>query len=75
MARKMADCRRFESDNNCTLTIIGNEDEVIEAAAQHAVSAHGHEDSPQLREQMRVILESEDGYMPGTRAPEAFPAG
>ena len=29
--RKMADCRRFESDNKCTLTIIGEEDEVIAA--------------------------------------------
>jgi hypothetical protein len=23
--RKMADCRRFESDNRCTLTIIGED--------------------------------------------------
>jgi hypothetical protein len=35
MARVMADCRRFESDANCLLTIIGEEDEVIAAAAQH----------------------------------------
>jgi hypothetical protein len=26
MARKMADCRRFPSESNCTLTIIGEED-------------------------------------------------
>ena len=49
MARVMADCRRWPSDTNCSLTIIGEEDEVVEAAAQHAVSVHGHEDSPELR--------------------------
>ena len=27
MARKMADCRRFPSDSNCWLTIIGEEEE------------------------------------------------
>lgn len=75
MARKMADCRRFESENNCTLTIIGEEDEVIDAAVQHAVSAHGHEESPEMREQVRAMLETEDSYMPGARTAEAFPAG
>jgi hypothetical protein len=29
MARKIADCRRFESDSKCSLTIIGEEDEVV----------------------------------------------
>lgn len=67
MSRKMADCRRFESDNNCTLTIIGEEDEVIAAAAQHAVAAHGHPDSPELRDQLRGLLEPEDAYTPGAR--------
>jgi hypothetical protein len=73
MARKMADCRRFESDSNCTLTIIGEEDEVIEAAAQHAASAHGHQDSPEMREQLRGMLEAEEIYSPGARTPEPFP--
>ena len=74
MPRKMADCRRFESDNNCSLTIIGEEDEVIAVAAQHAAAAHGHQDSPELREQLRAMLEPEDSYIPGTRAAEPFPA-
>jgi Protein of unknown function (DUF1059) len=71
--RKMADCRRFESDNNCTLTIIGEEDEVIATAAQHAATMHGHTDSPELREQIRVTLEPEGSYVMGSRAPEPFP--
>ena len=74
MARKMADCRRFESDSKCSLTIIGEEDEVIAAAVQHAVGAHGHEDSPDLRDQLRRLLEPEESYIPGTRRAEAFPA-
>ena len=74
MARKIADCRRFESDNNCSLTIIGEEDEVIAVAAVHAATAHGHQDSPELREQLRAMLEPEDSYIPGTRAAEPFPA-
>ena len=74
MARQMADCRRFESDSNCSLTIIGEEDEVIEAAAAHAASVHGHQDTPEFRAQLRDLLEPEDSYIPGTRATEAFPA-
>lgn len=74
MTRKMADCRRFESDNDCSLTIIGEEDEVISAAAQHAVAVHGHQDTPELREQLRAMLEPEDVYQPGARHAEAFPS-
>jgi predicted small metal-binding protein len=73
MARKMADCRRFPSESNCTLTIIGEEDEVIRTAAEHAVSVHGHDDTPELREQIRGMLEDEESYMPGTRDQEALP--
>ena len=74
MARQIADCRRFESDSNCSLTIIGEEEEVIETAAAHAASVHGHQDTPELRVQLRALLEPEDSYTPGTRATEAFPA-
>jgi hypothetical protein len=73
MARMMADCRRYESDNNCSLTIIGEEDEVVSAAAQHAVSAHGHEDTAEFREQLRTFLEPAESYAPGARAAEPLP--
>lgn len=73
MSRVMADCRRFESESNCTLTIIGEEDEVVRTAAEHAVSVHGHSDSPELRDQIREMLESESAYTPGEREPEPFP--
>jgi predicted small metal-binding protein len=73
MARKMADCRRFPSESNCSMTLIGEEDEVIRTAAEHAVSVHGHEDTPELRDQIRDMLEPEEAYSPGTRAQEPMP--
>ena len=73
MARKMADCRRFESDSQCTLTIIGEEDEVVEAAAAHAVATHGHSDTAELREQVRGMLEPETDYVAGERVAQPFP--
>jgi predicted small metal-binding protein len=69
----MADCRRFESESNCTLTIIGEESEVVNAAAEHAASVHGHTDTPEMREQIRQMLEPEGSYVPGHRAAEPFP--
>jgi hypothetical protein len=74
MQRVMADCRRFESDNACQLTIIGPEDDVLAAAVQHAIASHGHDDTPELREGIRSLLEPESAYVPGDRVPEPFPA-
>jgi predicted small metal-binding protein len=69
----MADCRRWPSDINCSLTIIGEEDEVVDTAVQHAVSAHGHEDTEELRKQTREFLEDESAYTPGEREKEPLP--
>jgi predicted small metal-binding protein len=57
--RYVADCRRFPSESGCSLTIAGREDEVLKAAVEHAVSVHGHKNTPELREQIRGILEEE----------------
>jgi hypothetical protein len=57
--RKVADCRKFPSEKNCTLTISGTEEEVVRAATEHAISAHGHTDTPELRAQIRAMLEPE----------------
>ena len=54
--RKVADCRLYPSENGCTLRIEGTEEEVLEAATQHAVTAHGHTNSSELREQIRTLL-------------------
>jgi predicted small metal-binding protein len=58
MSRTMIDCRKIPSEIGCTLTIAGTEDEVLDAAAAHAVSKHGHEDTPELRELLRTSLEA-----------------
>lgn len=74
MGRKVADCRRYPSESNCSLTIIGDEEEVVNAAAEHAASVHGHEDTPELREQIKGMLEDEADYKPGERQQEALPS-
>ena len=57
MTRKYIDCREFPSDINCTVAIAAdNENELMEIAVQHAVSAHHHEDTPQLRQQLRQLF-------------------
>ena len=57
--RKSIDCRDYPSDKNCSLKISGTEEEVLEAAVQHAVSAHGHTDPTELREQLKSMLKDE----------------
>ncbi|HEX8995136.1 MAG TPA: DUF1059 domain-containing protein [Ktedonobacterales bacterium] len=59
MARKVADCRDWPSETNCTLTISGEEEEVVRAASEHAISVHGHADTPELREEVRASLKDE----------------
>jgi hypothetical protein len=59
MPRKVVDCREFSSEAGCTLTIAGTEMEVMQAAAEHAVSSHGRVDGPALREQLRGMLRDE----------------
>ncbi len=73
MDRMMADCRRFASDTDCSLTIIGEEEEVVATAAQHAEAVHGHENTAELREQIRAGLEPEGAYTPGAREKEPLP--
>ncbi len=57
MARMMLDCRKMPSESNCSLMIAGREDEVLDAAVDHAVAKHGHEYSLELREMIRSGLE------------------
>ena len=64
MARKYIDCREFPSDTKCSVTIAADsEQELMEVAVQHAVSVHGHRDTPELRQQLK-------GTMHEGRAPE-----
>jgi hypothetical protein len=68
MTRKILDCRTTPNDVGCTLAISGEPDELVAAAAQHAVTVHRHADAPELREQLRGLLADE----PGASTPGAF---
>ncbi len=59
MTRMIADCREMPSESGCTLTIAGEESEVIRAAAMHAADVHGHADGPELRGQIKSMLKPE----------------
>jgi predicted small metal-binding protein len=63
MTRKIADCREMPSESGCTLTIAGEEEEVVRAATEHAVSVHGHQDTPEFREQIRAALKDASGAL------------
>lgn len=57
MGRKFIDCRMVPSERNCTISIVADsEDELVEAAAQHAVAMHGHRDTPELRKQLKAAV-------------------
>ena len=57
--RSYIDCREFPSEKNCSLKISGTPEEVLQAASQHAVSSHGHQAGPELREQLKSALREE----------------
>jgi hypothetical protein len=59
MARKMADCREFPSESQCSMVFIGEEDELLDTLTYHAIQVHRHEDSAELREQLRAGLKDE----------------
>lgn len=57
--RKVIDCRWFPTEKPCDIAISGNEEEVLDIAVQHAVKSHGHQDTRELREQLRSMLRDE----------------
>lgn len=59
MARKYVDCREIPSESNCDVAMAGSEEHVLDAAVIHAVTAHKHEDTRELREQIRQALKDE----------------
>lgn len=59
MARRYIDCREVPSDMNCTVAISADtEDELLEAAVQHGVEVHGHEDTPEFRTRLRAAMKT-----------------
>ena len=67
MARKYIDCREYPSEMNCSVAMSADsEQELLEAAVQHAVSVHQHQDSPELRAQLKQLFKE---GMPPAEAP------
>ncbi|HEY9313112.1 DUF1059 domain-containing protein [Williamsia sp.] len=62
--RYVVDCRNQPSENNCTLTIAGEREEVLKAAVEHAISSHGHTDSDELRSGIESSLEPDAAAAP-----------
>jgi predicted small metal-binding protein len=57
MPRKYIDCREVPSESNCTIAISADsENELLEAAVQHAVAVHKHQDTPELRKMIRSSI-------------------
>ena len=57
MSRKYIDCREYPSESGCTVAISADSsDEVVAAAAQHAVQVLGHQDTPELRQQLQQMV-------------------
>lgn len=49
--------RKYPSEKNCTVIISADtRKELVDAAAQHAVTVHGHQDSPELRKQLEGMI-------------------
>lgn len=66
MARKFIDCREIPSEINCTIAIMADsEAELLEAAVQHAVAVHGHQDTAELRQFLKSAIN--DGAPPMER--------
>jgi predicted small metal-binding protein len=59
MNRKYIDCRELPSDAKCTVAIMAErDDELVEAAVQHAVSVHAEHDTPELRKMIRTSIKT-----------------
>jgi predicted small metal-binding protein len=57
MPRHYVDCREMPSESGCTLAISADtQEELLEAAAAHAVAVHGHTDGPELREGLAGVI-------------------
>ncbi len=52
--RKFIDCREMPSEARCTVAISAdNDEELVEAVVQHAITVHKEKDTPELRDSIR----------------------
>ena len=56
----MIDCEKFPSDDNCKIKLSAPEEQVekiIDLACYHACQEHGHQESQELRNQIKSAVE------------------
>ncbi len=56
-------CADLPSEKGCQLVIMGPADQredLLDAAVAHAVKAHGHEDTPEVRQVLDGVIKSID---------------
>ncbi len=54
--QKGIDYRLFLVDEPCDIAISENDEQLLETAVHHAVHDHGQQDTPVLREGLRLVL-------------------
>lgn len=55
--RTYVDCREVPIESKCTIAIAADtEQELIEAATQHAVAVHKHQDTAELRSMIKQAI-------------------
>ena len=57
--RRRTDKRLFLPEEPFDSAISATEEELLNIAVQYAVQAHGHRDTPALREELRAMLREE----------------
>lgn len=63
--RYYTDCREAPSEMNCTVAISADsKKETVEAAVNHMVDVHQHDDTPQLRQEVEKLLHQTEQDIP-----------
>ncbi len=55
-SRKIEECRLFLPKGPFDIAASASEEELLNIAVQYAVNAHGHRDTPALRDELRSML-------------------
>jgi hypothetical protein len=60
MTRKLIDCRDWDlvrlDGTDCTITLVGDEDQLFVEALAHGAAIHGMRNSPELRDLIRAAM-------------------
>jgi hypothetical protein len=64
LSRTTFDCARVPGKKRCSLQMTGEKKDVLAAAKQHLVSAHGHEAGAQLNKNVSKVLDDHEQTTP-----------